>query len=127
MLDDTKEFDRDLGINKGLDYAHGKDSLIGIDRGISTGMKYGVKRAENENRDYTFVSLSKDKTVLQAVDSLRDIKDAEEFVDKQISDNKERFEQTGFIHETSFSTAFGENDFAFGLNSQTKKNRNKIK
>lgn len=103
MLNDNKEFERNLGINKGLDYAHNKDSLIGIDRGISTGMKYGVKRAENEGRNYNFVTLSEDLEIQKMVERLRDIKDAEDFVSMQISKNKDLYEMTGFINNTKLS------------------------
>lgn len=100
MLDDTKDFDRNLGINKGLDYAHNKDSIIGIDRGISTGMKYGIQRAINENRNYTFKTLSKNKKVISEVNSLRDIQDAEDYVLFKSLKNKFLFEKTGYLNET---------------------------
>ena len=102
-LDDTKEFDRDLGINKGLDYAHDKDSIIGIDLGISGGMKYGIARAERENRDYKFETLSTDKNVIKEVSEIRDLKDAEEYIQKQESKNENLFNRTGYLNPNVLS------------------------
>lgn len=102
-LDDTIEKDRNLGINKGLDYAHNKDSIIGIDRGISGGMKYGIKRAENEGRSYRFETLSDNKETIKEVSKLRDLQDAIEYVDKKTKLNKTMFEQTGYINKTNLT------------------------
>jgi hypothetical protein len=98
MLDDTKEFDRNLGINKGLDYAHNKDSIIGIDRGVSGGMIYGIKRAMNEERSFNFTTLSKDENIIKEVDKLSSIEEAQDFVKKQISKNENLYKETGYIH-----------------------------
>lgn len=103
MLDDTKEFDRRLGIDKGLDYAHNRDSIIGIDRGISNGMKYGYQRAINENRSVTFFTLSPDLNVQNEVRSLRDLFDAKEYVESKKSENSNLFNKTGYIVETELS------------------------
>jgi hypothetical protein len=102
-LDDTKEFDRDLGINKGLDYAHEKDSIIGIDLGISGGMKYGIARAERESRDYRFETLSQNPEIIKEVTSLRDLKDAEEYTVKQEQKNDNLFKRTGYLNPTFLS------------------------
>jgi len=102
-LNDTLQFDRDLGINKGLDYAHNKDSIIGIDRGFSTGMKYGVQRAINEGRSYRFETLSEEPSVIKSVSNLRDITDAVDYIAEMKDTNTKLFENTGFINPNSLS------------------------
>lgn len=97
MLDDTNEFDRKLGIDKGLDIAHGHDSIVAIDKGISTGMKYGVQRAIKEERNYTFLTLSKDPKVISEVSLIKTLEDAIKYTDEL----KELplFKNTGYIHD----------------------------
>ncbi len=97
MLDDTNEFDRKLGIDKGLDIAHAHDSIIAIDKGVSTGMKYGVQRAINENRNYSFITLSQDPKVISEVSSIKTLEDAIKYTEemKQTS----LFQTTGYIHD----------------------------
>jgi hypothetical protein len=102
-LDDTLEFDRNLGINKGLDYAHNKDSIIGIDLGISTGMKYGVKRAINEGRNYRFDTLSTNENVINEVGKINNLEEAEEYVNKQKEINQNTFKLTGYINDNFLS------------------------
>tara|TARA_B100000700_G_scaffold230615_1_gene255047 strand:- start:17428 stop:18477 length:1050 start_codon:yes stop_codon:yes gene_type:complete len=102
MLDDNQKSHRDLGINRGLDYAHNKDSIIGIDKGISGGMEYGIKRAIDEGRSYNFFTLSDNPEIQQEVSIIRDLDDAKEFLAQKKSQqtNQKLYERTGFIIET---------------------------
>jgi hypothetical protein len=58
VLDDRNPEERKLGIEAGLVIGRlMSESIVGIDRGMSTGMKYGIERAEKENRPITQLQL----------------------------------------------------------------------
>ena len=51
VLDDDDPYERELGINLGLDMGRiAALTAVYTDRGISRGMEYGIERAKNENR-----------------------------------------------------------------------------
>lgn len=97
MLDDTNEFDRKLGIDKGLDIAHGHDSIIALDKGVSTGMKYGVQRAIKEDRNYSFITLSKDPKVIAEVALIKNLDEAIKYTEEL--KQQPLFQATGYIHD----------------------------
>ena len=58
MLDDTNERERRMGIEAGLKIGQLADrTVVYTDRGISPGMKQGIKRAEDEGRPVEYRSL----------------------------------------------------------------------
>lgn len=59
VLDDNDAHERDLGIELGLSLGQvATKTAVYIDRGISSGMEYGIKRAVLENRDVEFRSIN---------------------------------------------------------------------
>jgi hypothetical protein len=59
-LDDTVAWERTLGINAGLDIgSFASKTVVYTDRGISSGMKYGIARAVAEGRPVEYRSLRK--------------------------------------------------------------------
>ena len=58
MLDDADERERRMGIEAGLKIGQLADrAVVYTDRGISPGMEYGIKRAEDEGRPVEYRSL----------------------------------------------------------------------
>jgi len=58
MLDDANEHERRMGIEAGLLIGRSADrTVVYTDRGISPGMKQGIKRAEDEGRPVEYRSL----------------------------------------------------------------------
>ena len=58
MLDDANEHERRMGIEAGLLIGRlASRTVVYIDRGISPGMEYGIKRAEDEGRPVEYRSL----------------------------------------------------------------------
>ena len=58
MLDDANEHERRMGIEAGLRIGRLADrTVVYTDRGISPGMKQGIKRAEDEGRPVEYRSL----------------------------------------------------------------------
>ena len=58
MLDDANEHERRMGIEAGLRIGQLADrTVVYTDRGISPGMEYGIKRAEEEGRPVEYRSL----------------------------------------------------------------------
>jgi hypothetical protein len=59
VLDDTKPEERTLGIDAGLLWgAAAEKTVVYIDRGLSTGMKYGIEAASRCGRAIEFRNLS---------------------------------------------------------------------
>lgn len=57
-LDDTVQSERQLGIEAGLAIGrHAVKTVVYQDLGISSGMKYGVERAESEGRPIEYRSI----------------------------------------------------------------------
>lgn len=57
-LDDANEYERRMGIEAGLRIGRlASRTVVYIDRGISSGMEYGIKRAEDEGRPVEYRSL----------------------------------------------------------------------
>lgn len=57
-LDDNVPSERELGIEAGLEIGkHAVRTVVYIDRGISNGMKYGIERAETEDRPVEYRSI----------------------------------------------------------------------
>ena len=98
MLDDNNAHERKIGINAGLSYGkHADETIVCIDKGLSTGMKYGVIDAIKNNRPFTCFTLSKDKLIQEEVKSLSSLERIEEWVSLQINKNKQHFKTTGYI------------------------------
>ena len=58
MLDDANKYERLMGIEAGLLIGRSADrTVVYTDRGISPGMKQGIKRAEDEGRPVEYRSL----------------------------------------------------------------------
>lgn len=58
FLDDTVPDERSMGIEIGLAWgAHASLTVVGVDRGISSGMRLGIERARAEGRPVEWVSL----------------------------------------------------------------------
>ena len=58
MLDDADKDERRMGIEAGLLIGRlASRTVVYIDRGISPGMEYGIKRAEDEGRPVEYRSL----------------------------------------------------------------------
>lgn len=58
FLDDTQPLERSTGIEIGLAWgARAELTVVGIDRGISSGMRYGIDRARAEGRPVAWLSL----------------------------------------------------------------------
>lgn len=63
VLNDEIPEERTLGIDAGLEWGkHAKATVVYVDRGISTGMNYGIANAINNRRPVFFRSLSNDIT-----------------------------------------------------------------
>lgn len=98
MLDDTDPQERNIGIDAGLAYGqHAQGTIIALDRGMSTGMVYGIKNAEKAQRPLSFLSLSTDPDVQKSVSKLTGLEDAQAWVEQQKSKNPTLFEQSGFV------------------------------
>jgi len=58
FLDDNVEAERAAGIEAGLAWGrHAERTVVGVDRGISRGMQYGIERAREEGRPIEWLSL----------------------------------------------------------------------
>jgi hypothetical protein len=58
ILDDKDPEERMLGINAGIKWgSFAKKTVVYQDRGISTGMEYGIKRAEEYNKKIEYRNL----------------------------------------------------------------------
>ncbi len=58
VLDDTDPHERELGINLGLETSRiATLTAVYTDRGISSGMRYGIQRAKDDGREVEFRSL----------------------------------------------------------------------
>lgn len=58
ILDDNIPEERSLGINAGLEWGKfAEATVVYTDKGISKGMEYGIKNAENNNRPIIYRSL----------------------------------------------------------------------
>lgn len=71
ILDDTIPEERTLGIDAGLAWravAHG--SVVYVDRGISSGMLYGIERAREAGREIEYRSLNPEAQLDQQTGSL---------------------------------------------------------
>lgn len=76
MLNDHVAEERQIGIDAGLAYGrHADKTVIAVDRGVSTGMRYGVINAEKAGRKLQFFTLSNDDKTRNDVASLRDLAD----------------------------------------------------
>ncbi|MFM0417483.1 DUF7768 domain-containing protein [Paraburkholderia aromaticivorans] len=61
IMDDTNTDLRELGIDAGLDWGKvAQETIVYTDRGLSSGMKYGIQRAIADGRPITYRSLYKD-------------------------------------------------------------------
>jgi hypothetical protein len=59
FLDDTVPEQRSMGIEIGLAWgSRAALTVVGVDRGISAGMRYGIERARAEKRPVEWLSLS---------------------------------------------------------------------
>jgi hypothetical protein len=57
---DSIPWERSLGIEAGLAWgACAQVTVVGVDRGISKGMRYGIERARSEGRPVEWLSLAK--------------------------------------------------------------------
>jgi hypothetical protein len=71
ILDDTDEEERWLGINAGIAWGNlAKKTIVYTDRGISKGMEYGIKRAEEKGKEVIFRELPNYKEFLAKVQKL---------------------------------------------------------
>jgi hypothetical protein len=103
MLNDHLEDERNLGIDAGLEYGrHAEETIIGIDRGLSTGMKYGVKNAIASNRPFSCFTMSDDPTIKKEVSQLDSLEKIELWIDSQKQKNGELFENTGYVNPMNF-------------------------
>jgi hypothetical protein len=58
FLNDNVAAERNAGIESGLAWGrHAELTVVGVDRGISRGMQYGIERARKEGRPVEWVSL----------------------------------------------------------------------
>jgi hypothetical protein len=58
FLDDNVEAERNAGIESGLAWGrHAELTVVGVDRGISRGMQYGIERARKEGRPLEWLSM----------------------------------------------------------------------
>ncbi len=58
FLDDNVEAERAAGIESGLAWGrHAQLTVVGVDRGISRGMQYGIDRARKEGRPIEWLSM----------------------------------------------------------------------
>jgi hypothetical protein len=72
VLDDDIPEERQLGIDAGLAWrATAQGSLVYTDRGISSGMKYGISRMQEEGKFVEFCSLSPEILQTLEVEALR--------------------------------------------------------
>ena len=100
MLDDDNKDERMLGIDAGLNYgAKAEETIIFVDRGLSTGMKYGVINAEKANRKYSFATLSKDPNIINQVSKITSLSELEQWCEVMKIENSEIFEKNGFLVE----------------------------
>jgi len=66
ILDDTNKKERWLGIDAGIAWGSlAKKTVVYQDRGISNGMKYGIKRAKEQGKEIEFRNLPNYKTFLE--------------------------------------------------------------
>lgn len=58
ILDDKNETERWLGINAGIAWGNlAKKTIVYQDRGVSSGMEYGIKRAEEKEKKIEYRNL----------------------------------------------------------------------
>lgn len=98
MLDDDNQDERMIGIDAGLNYGlHAEETIICVDRGLSTGMKYGIINSEKNGRKYSFFTLSDDPQTKNEVNNLKTLSDLESWSEKQISENNNLYLKTGYL------------------------------
>lgn len=103
MLDDDNQDERMLGIDAGLNYgAKAEETIIFVDRGLSTGMKYGVINAEKANRKYSFATLSQNPDVIEQVSKISSLEELEQWCEIMKIENSDTFEKSGFLVELEF-------------------------
>lgn len=79
ILDDTDEEERDLGINAGVAWGSlAKRTVVYTDRGISEGMTYRIKRAEENNKEIIYRKLPDYEKFLEKISKLN-LKEGYEF------------------------------------------------
>jgi hypothetical protein len=106
MLDDTDGQERNIGIDAGLAYGqHAHSTIVALDRGMSTGMRYGIKNAEAANRPLTFLTLSGDPKVQADVKQISGFYEAVEWIAAQQKKHAKHFEKTGFVTPTAENRA----------------------
>jgi hypothetical protein len=60
VLDDTKPEERELGIELGLVWgSEAEATVVYTDRGVTSGMRYGIERAKKEGRRVEYRTLAK--------------------------------------------------------------------
>jgi hypothetical protein len=102
MLDDTDGQERNIGIDAGLAYGqHAHSTIVALDRGMSTGMRYGIKNAEAASRPLTFLTLSDDPKVQAAVKQIGGFDEAVEWIATQQKKHATYFKNTGFVTPVS--------------------------
>ncbi len=100
MLNDNDPKEREIGIDAGLEYGrHAQRTIIAVDRGLSTGMKYGIKNAESANRPLSFMTISPNDTIKQEVGSLRDIQDLESWSQSRAEQVSPQAKEGGWLVE----------------------------
>tara|TARA_Y100000310_G_C20669235_1_gene809336 strand:- start:1480 stop:2388 length:909 start_codon:yes stop_codon:yes gene_type:complete len=84
MLNDHVAKERQIGINAGLAYGrHAEKTIVAVDRGVSTGMRYGVINAEKSGRKLQFFTISDNEKTQNDVASLRDLVDLDAWLASQ--------------------------------------------
>jgi hypothetical protein len=98
MLDDDNQDERTIGIDAGLNYGlHAEETIICVDRGLSTGMKYGIINAEKNGRKYSFFTLSNDPNIKKEISELYSVEDLEKWSKSKMKENKELYTSTGYL------------------------------
>lgn len=70
VLNDNISSERQHGIDAGLAWGNVADeTIVYIDKGISTGMEYGIKRAISEGREICFRSLENNQERIEEFES----------------------------------------------------------
>lgn len=103
MLDDDDKDERMLGIDAGLNYgAKAEETIVFVDRGLSTGMKYGIINAEKAGRKYSFATLSKDPDIVKQVSKITTLEELEQWCELMKIENEEIFKKNGFLVDLNF-------------------------
>lgn len=98
VLNDYNEDERRIGIDAGLSIGkYAEESIVCIDRGLSSGMEYAINSSIKNSRPFYCFTLSKDLKIKEEVKNLKTLEEIKEWERKNKEINKDHYNQTGYI------------------------------